>query len=223
VGLSLEPIAGLKSHRVLADIPRTLDPEELYEALTSAPGWDYKDPDTAEVYHSRDLALLALIYIGALRISEALRLRKSQFTYLKKRRAWVIRGVKLSKEKTRRKLKDGRVVDRPRIHSFREEVFLPTVGRRKAFTRLIMDWVDGCDSGLIFGPQQGTHGFATPERALQICQVNLGVWLHYLRAQGERYLYSQWKDLIQTANYLQVDPRTLAKYLGTTPEGLRVV
>ena len=221
--MGLDPITGLKSHRVLADIPRTLDPEELYDALMKADGWDYKDPDTAELYRMRDRALLALLYLGALRISEALRLRRSQFVYLKKKRAWVIRGVKLSKEKTRRKLKDGRVMDRPRVHSFREEVWLPASGRRKAFTRLIMDWVEPCGAGLIFGPQRGTYGFQTPERALQISLVTLGTWLHYLRAQGERYLYSQWKDLIQTANYLQVDPRTLAKYLGTTPEGLRAV
>lgn len=219
----IEPFRG-KSRRVLADIPRTIGPDELYDALVRAPGWDYKDPDTADIYLTRDRALLALLYMGALRISEALRLLRSQFVHDPKRKMWVIRGVKLSKEQTTRHLKDGRVVTRPRLHSYREEVWLPLTGPRKAFTQLVLDWVEPIQEGRIFGKQLGTQGFATNQRATQIMGATLGLWLHYLRAQGERYLYKAWKkDLHATASYLRIDEGTLAKYLGQQVEGVKPV
>jgi hypothetical protein len=47
--------------------------------------------------------------------------------------------------------------------------------------------------------------------------VHLGIPPHWERAYGENYLYDLWdKDILAVASYVQVDPRTLTKYIHGT-------
>lgn len=176
----------------------------------NAEGWPYVY--NRDEYLKRDRALLALLYVGALRISEALRLKRSQFHLEKENRRWVIRGVKLSKER----------LDRPRRNrSPYREVWLPLKGERAPFTNMIMNYAVKLPEGADLFP------FRTQARAFQIVQsltgadwdeqsrcFRGGLWCHYLRAQGERYLYRGWnRNLFKVASYVRVTPKTLIRYL----------
>lgn len=216
----IEPISPKRPgiRRTLMDIPRSVGSEEVFLTVEGSPGWPYSAD--RENMQSRDRAWVYVVYIGALRASEALRIRASQFVYDSKKKAWVIKGVKLSKEQTVRHLKDGTVKVRPRIHTYRESVMLPMKGERAAMTERIIAYVktlEGDAKLFPFGVERGrqivkslTGG--TWNEATK--NFDGGLWSHYFRAQGERYLYRRWKrDLIRTAAYLEVDPRTLLKYL----------
>lgn len=207
---TIEPITPFpgKKRRTLMDIPRTVSPDEIFTAINAFPGWPYSV--NKERMLKRDRAYVLFLYVAAVRASEAGRILKSQFKLDMQRGAWLVRGVKLSKERT----------DRPRVHSFREEIWLPLKGERANMTQAIIDYVKPLpiDSRVFpFGVERGrqivkslTGGVWNFEKR----QFEGGLWNHYFRAQGERYLYRKWKqDLIKTANYLKIDPRTLIKYL----------
>ena len=51
----------------------------------------------------------------------------------------------------------------------------------------------------------------------QMVKRILGIPPHWERAYGENYLYDLWdKDILAVASYVQVDPRTLIKYVHGT-------
>jgi integrase len=206
----IEPITpGLKSdgtphyRRVLADIPRYPTPAQVFEQIEQGEGWPYRTQDAEKLawYRLRDRALVCLLYLAALRISEALRLTKSQFQLNESMNRWEIVGVKLSKVKAKGKA---------RVHTYRQEVWLPLTGDRARFTELFVSYL----SVAYEGKDRGIFYYRTPERALQIVGGLTGMWNHYFRALGEQYLYRQWgNDLLAVADYVKVDPATLGKYI----------
>ena len=191
--------------RVLKDIEYVPTPKELYEKLTEREGWPYKQKK--EFYHNRDRALCALLYLGCLRISEALRIRTSQFetrsTHI------LIKGVELSKTRVRNK---------PRRIGFRE-VRLPLSGDRAPFTQLIMNYVKllGEDARLFPWSLKRNQWdqIIGCTRAWQIVNQLLPEYTeHWLRAFGEDYLYDAWQyDLLAVSDYVKVDYRTLQQYI----------
>lgn len=115
--------------------------------------------------------------------------------------------MKLSKVKKRDPL-TGK--EKARIHTFRQEAWLPLTGERSKFTEIFVQFLQvACeDEG------RGIFYFKTPRRALQIVGALTGMWNHYFRALGEQYLYRQWgNDLLAVADYVKVDPATLGKYI----------
>lgn len=186
-----------KNRRTLQNLEYTLEPQEILESIRTAPGYPYKGEDKVkEQYRKRDLALVSILYMGALRVSEALRLSKKQF---KKKPGYVlVQSVLLSKRKKK---------DKPRKTQYRE-IKLPLKGERAELTQIILDYID------MLGPEEQLFKFK-PSRALQTTKSLLkNCSNHWLRAFGESYLYSAWKcDLLAVADYVGVVPGTLGLYI----------
>jgi integrase len=183
-----------KGRRTLKYIQYYPSPRELYQKIVSAPGWNYKE--NVEFYHARDRALAALTYLLGGRISEILRLKKSQFIVGRDR--VVVRGIQLSK---------SRYKNRPRREQFREEAWLPLHGERSSLTELVLNYLQ------LLGDNDLLFPFCR-QRAWQIINSLLGVPCHWLRAYCENYLYDNWgKDILAVSDYIKVDPRTLQLYI----------
>jgi len=116
------------SRRTLKDISYYPEPTEIIERLETSEGWVYKT--RKEFYKVRDKALIALLYLTGLRISEALRLKKKQFR--KERSHFVISQILLSK---------SRVEGRPRRTRFRE-AFISLKSERKTLGILVKNYLD---------------------------------------------------------------------------------
>jgi integrase len=185
---------GKLKRRTLKFIQYYPPPRELYQKIVSAPGWNYKE--NVEFYHARDRALASLTYLLGGRISEILRLKKSQF--IVERDRVVVRGIQLSK---------SRYKNRPRREQFREEAWLPLRGERSGLTELVLSYLR------LLGDNDLLFPFSR-QRAWQVINSLLGVPCHWLRAYCENYLYDNWgKDILAVSDYIKVDPRTLQLYI----------
>jgi integrase len=176
----------------------------------------------------RDRALVSLLYVACLRVSEALRLTKAQFR-TKDENGKPLGYVKITQIKLSKR-KPGSIKNR--------EARLPLTGNRVCFTKLIMDYLETLEpSERLFPWSLRIRTFVIKKhpyrlrdgqtkdrmsvqmvgtkRAYQIVHVMLPAWTqHWLRAFGESYLYDSWDhDLIAVADQVKVDSRTVEKYL----------
>jgi len=202
----------MSRRRTLKDIDHYPTPAEIYNIIVSSRGWPYKAKGKKrEFYLKRDRALVAIIYLLALRISEALRLRKNQFLFPEETGyddRIVVRGIKLSK---------SRVKGRPRREQYRQENWLPLSGPRARLTRLVIEYLKELEG------DQRLFPFGRV-RAWQIIREMTGATCHWFRAFGEDFLYGQWdKDLLAVSDYIKVDPRTLSQYIRRRYEKYRAV
>ena len=188
-----------KNKRTLKFIKSYPTPKELYEQIVNSEGWDYKR--NREKFLIRDRALVAILYLLALRISEALRLQKEQFIFPEdsgREDAIIVREIKLSKSRWK---------DKPRKEQYRQEAFLPLKGPRAELTKLVLHYL------AVLEPQDKLFKFGT-SRAWQIVIAMLDVPCHWLRAYGENFLYDMWKhDLLAVSDYIKVNVRTLSLYI----------
>lgn len=186
------------SRRTLKDIVYYPTPEEIYAKLKTSPGWTYSHD--VEYYEVRDKALVAVIYLLGLRVSEAVRLEKSQFLIPEKaglNDRIIVRGIILSKSR-----KQGQ----PRKDKSRPEGWLPLTGERVPLTRLVLDY-------LVVSREERLFKFGR-KRAWQIVTALVQDTCHWLRAYCENYLYEKWNfDLLAVADYVKVSPRTLQHYI----------
>jgi integrase len=193
--------------RVLAQIQYYPRPQQIFKMLVDREGWPYKTESKREFYHARDRALCALLYLGCLRISEAIRIRKSQFETRDSH--ILIQAIELSKTKVKGK--------RRRIQ-FRDAK-LPLKGEREPLTRLVMKHVDVLgDKDRLFPwslERNKENQIVGCTRGWQICNHLLPEFTeHWLRAFGEDYLYDAWDhDILAVSDYVKIDPRTLQEYL----------
>lgn len=194
-----------KDRRVLAQIDQYPTPKNLYEKIMEYEG-NYKT--NSDFYVTRDRALASIFYIAQLRKSEAHRLIKSQFL----EDPFRIVAVKLSKSEKRSK-KTGQIITRKQ--AYRKEILIPTTGELGKFGKLIQEYLV-----LLKKPETRLFPFSDKAgRDNQILKEILGCPPHWERAYGENLLYELFDyDLIAVANYVQVDPRTLSKYIHRTPE-----
>jgi len=185
--------------RTLKDIKYRLSPKQVYDLITSKAypyAWD------RAFYQTRDRALLALLYLTGGRISEVLRLRKSQFDFVDPN--FII-------------IKDMIVVKRKKSVVTREgypirEVALPLKGRLAAFTELVVKYLDLLDE------DEKLFKF-TRQRAWQIVYYITGKWNHYFRSQAESYLgrYVFRRDPVGLAEYMGIkNMQTLREYVKTS-------
>ncbi len=182
------------ARRTLSFISEYPTPQKLYNIIVSAKGYDYKNDKV--FFQTRDRALVALTYLIAARISEILRLKKSQFNFTKA--AIIVTAIKLSKS-----TKAGK----PRKHLFRQEAFLPLFNERAPLTQLVTEYLT------LLEPDQQLFPFSR-QRAFQIVTGITGEPIHWLRAYGENYLYDNWEhDLLAVADYLKIDAPTLQEYI----------
>lgn len=186
------------TRRTLNYVPYTPSPDEIINAFITSPGWPYKtrDEDQLNWYRVRDNSLIALVYLGALRISEALRISTDQF--IDRGEYWQIQSVELSKSV---------VEGKPRNDIYRE-VRLPKTGERSTLTDMLLKHVNSLDYG------EQLYKF-TRQRAWQIITAIMPEHTcHWFRAYGEDYLYSMWNnDILAVADYVKVDARTLQQYI----------
>ena len=197
-----------KGRRTLRFIDRYPEPAEILAKVTNpATDWPYKS-EAKDLLRARDKALAAVLYTGALRISEARRLTISQFLPT----PFQIVAVKLSKAE-RHDRKTGQTIIRKAL--FRTSVRLPTKGAKGELSNLIKQYLE-----MLKDQPADTRLFKfCNARANQIIGLKLGVPPHWLRAYAENDLYELWdNDLIAVANYVQVDAGTLAKYIHRVPE-----
>jgi len=187
------------TRRTLKYIDHYPSPIEIYTKIMESKGWPYAQDQI--FYLRRDRALVALLYILALRISEALRLKRSQFLFPEEtgyKDRVVVRSIELSK---------SRFKDKPRKEQYRQEANLPLKGSRAPLTKLVIDYVKELKGDQVlfrFGRK----------RAWQIVGALTGETCHWFRAFGEDFLYEEWDhDILAVADYLKVDPRTLQEYI----------
>lgn len=169
-------------------------PKELYERLVSSSGWAYKT--NMEYYLKRDRALVSVLYLMAVRVSEALRLKRSQLTI--KEQEITVRKIELSKTRWRGK---------PRQSQFRSEAWIPLHGERGMLGQLVLDYVRELDPD--------TRLFSFKEhRAWEIVTALIDDTCHWLRAYGEDFLYEHMNhDILAVADYIKVDAVTLQRYV----------
>jgi integrase len=195
-----------QGRRTLSMIDYYPEPKEiLAKILDPETDWPYRSERRGFLI-ARDRALAAVLYNAELRISEAERLTKGQF----KADPFRIIAVKLSKAEKFSKA-TGKVITRKDL--YRKEIRLASKGTRGKISQLIQEYLDLLDNDedLLFNIKNC--------RVDGIIKGKLGVPPHWLRAFGENELYGLWdNDLIAVANHVQVDPRTLAKYIHRTPE-----
>jgi hypothetical protein len=202
--------------------------------------WPYKS-ENKDFYVARDRALAALLYLIAIRISEAKRLTRQQF----KLNPFKVEGIKLSKaERHCRNIRNsngelvpipttdrryGKIITRKDL--YRKEARIPLHGERGKLGQLVLTYLQMIDLSSVpksyyaEGNDNATTKMnirlfpfsAKSGRIDQIIKHILGIPPHWERAYGENYLYEIWdKDLLAVASYVQVYPRTLTKYIHGT-------
>jgi len=182
------PLEWLKEikRRTLKDKGRRREPEEIYQMITSK-NWPYKTKTKQEFYHTRDRALLALLYLCCGRAGEVINLRKNQFEDTQN--FIIIHNYQVEKTKL-----------------FRETWLIPKKGRLASLTELVTNYLPKVKGDKLFNISR--------QRAHAICKHITGMWPHWFRAQGEAYYMQIIKDPFKFAVALKlVDPQTLMEYI----------
>ena len=200
----------LWSRRTVKAIPDYPDPESLLETLARSGGWPYDEKRAATgqiaLWRARDRALVSLLYVGMLRVSEALRLRRGQFEIGEA--AVRVTNVALSKRQT---------------PEWRKVVNLPTSGERAPFTRFITQYIAMLDAKpssesdyLLFeGSRRDGHPRPlSTRRAWDLTYSLTGAFNHFFRAVGEDYMAHQPGVILPDLGaYLKVNPAIIATYV----------
>lgn len=194
--------------RTLEDIQTYLTPTEVYELIISKE-WQYKGGQFnrkgtqygRDKYHSRDKALLALLYLTSGRINEVLRVKKSQFfemedlPYYKEpdSNILILKDFFVSK---RKKGKKNPILDLP----------LPRLGNLSPFTELVENYL------IYLSRKKKLFKFST-SRAWTITNHITGKWNHYFRAQSLSYQVNLIGSALRVARQRGIaNPTTIAHY-----------
>jgi len=214
----------MKKRLTLEDMPsHNPTPDELYNELMQSEGWYYKTDK--EFYLQRDRALVAVLYLSALRISEAIRITAMQFSEPisdERGKYIMLKDVLLSKRRG----------DKREFNNFE----LPLENERAKFTQLIINYLvtlkpedrlfpwslrkTKTPSGFytnIEGKkvQRWQHHLIGCVRAWQIVKALLpNITEHWLRQYGEDFFYEKvsGKDPFAVSSKFKVDIRTVAKW-----------
>lgn len=160
--------------RTNEDIKERLGVQQIYNMITGRT-WPYRTEQ--DFYHTRDRALMGLLFLTAGRISEVLSLKKEQFDSQADRNFIIIRNMILVK---RLKTRKGKPV-KHKTAPIRDEVPLPLKGPLSKFTRLVQDYLS-----LIEEPKEKLFNFKR-HRAWQVVNYITGQWCHWFRSQSESY------------------------------------
>lgn len=198
-----------KDRRTLKKIDHYPTPTELYQRCITN-HWPYKS-DQALTLQNRDNALVAVLYLAGLRVSEASRLTPEQFIQTKQGHRTKLTIIKMQLSKAERfNQKTGKVIVRKNL--YRTTIPLPSKGPRVGFTGFLTNYLP------LLASETRLFNIST-SRMDQIVKKKMGVPPHWLRAFCENYLYELWdNDLIAVANFMQVDASTLHKYIHRVPQ-----
>lgn len=188
----MEKSSGPQTRRTLRNIRRYLTPEQVHELIVNSKLWLYRT--TPKLFHSRDRALLATLYLTAGRINEVLQINKSQFDFIDDDFI-IIRDFEISKRKAMILQSEGI----PKV-----DIPLPREGTMKPFTLLLMTYY-------AIGPE---HLFNIGRRrAHQLCRHMTGKWCHWFRSQRLSYLMNTIKSETIVARMLGIkNPGTIRHY-----------
>ena len=190
---------GGTGRRTLRHIVRTYTPEEILQLITSR---TYPYKTWAPFYHTRDLALMSLLYLTAGRITEVLSLVLSQFDREADPQFIIIRNMITKKVGP----------TSPNL-PYREEFPLPRTGILRPFTERVVAYLDLMREYHI--QDERLFPFSSVQ-AWKIVSHITGKWPHWFRAQGERFYGKLFKDIFKLRDHANVvNIRTLAKYIKT--------
>jgi len=182
-----------KARRTLEDIEEYYPPETILNLLEEAKAWNYKT-DRGRL-RLRDQALVCVLYLCALRVSEALRLKRSQFRMEGEKQRVRVTGILLSKRKEYSRVKY-------------REAWLPlapgnVVTPRQRMTTIVLEYLGHLEESERLFPFGRS-------RAWQIVHsMSPDFWPHLFRALGENHLYDAWDhDMLAVSDYVKVNPRT---------------
>lgn len=159
--------------RTNEDIKQRLSLKQIYNLIKNR-NWPYKT--NLEFYHTRDRALMALLFLTAGRISEVLSLTRDQFDSDADKNFIIVRNMILVKRLRTRKGKPVKHTTAP----IRDEVPLPLTGPLARFTNLVTEYLDLLDE------KEKLFKFKR-RRAWQIVKFTTGKWCHWFRSQSESY------------------------------------
>ena len=201
----------IKWKRANVNIKRRLNARAIYE-LIALKTLLYKT--TPEKYHSRDRALLSLLYLTAGRISEVLMLKKSQFDFESDQDFIIIRDMQVVKRTKKTIAKYGLPL---------REVPLPLKGQLAPFTKLVVEYLDRIEKdSMLFPSTKKSRPHISRIRAWQIIYGITGKWCHYFRSQAESHYGRVFRDVIALADFVRVvNIQTLSEYVKTNWQDYR--
>ncbi len=188
--------------RTLDDIKEFLRPSQIYRLITTRT-WPYKTQ--WDLYHARDRALMALLYLTCGRVTEVLSLRKSQFVMDEDPDFIIITNMIVVKRKKKQR----------KAPPIRAEVPLPKEGPLARFTELVVEY-------LKMLPEDAELFEFKRRRAWQIVRHVTGKWCHYFRSQGESW-YGKIYDVFGLKEFVKVTSiETLGDYVHARASKLMV-
>jgi hypothetical protein len=146
----------------------------------------------------------------ALRVSEALRLKRSQFRIEEEKKRVRVIGILLSKRKEYSRVKY-------------REAWLPLasgsfLSPRQRMTSIVLDYLH------LLGDDETLFPFCRSRACQIVHSMSPDFWPHLFRALGENFLYDAWDhDMLAVSDYVKVNPRTLEKYIRRSYEKYRPV
>ena len=204
-------LIGVKKRSVEKDYRYYDPPKRVYDKITSTT-WEYKgSTEQQSFYHTRDLALMCILYISTARVSEIVRatvkggnspsITKQQFVTIDENYL-MLRNVPVHKRMNVETLED---------YPKRIEIPFPLKGGLSLFTEHVQEYLQLIDS------EEELFKFGR-ERAWQIINHITGEFPHYLRDMGLKMWLRIFERDIVTLKYFSSHQRldNLAKYLQST-------
>lgn len=180
-----------RGKRGVEDIALYLEPKELVEKVLAAKDLQYKQ--NMEYYRKRDRALLSLLALSGLRISEILSLQTAQFD-LESDSEFVI-------------IQDAAILKR-RKETIKVDIPLPKEGPLEPLTNIIIDYIECARKGPIFKIGRS--------RAWQIITQMTGNWCHYYRSQRISFLVNKLRSTDIVSKIMGIkSPQTISHYYKT--------
>ncbi len=168
------------NRRTVKKIASTMTPEEVYHSIKSEP--------------LESAALVAFITVTAARVSEATRVRRSQFVFD------IEPGFVLIKDFIVSKKRRGKVR--------RDEVAMPLKGSLGNLTNLFISYFQSLAEG-----QEKVFPFSTRTAYRRVNRAT-GLWPHYFRSVAENTWLTLFRgDVMRLAKYLNVDTRSMEDYV----------
>lgn len=176
------------------------EPKELLTTMDGARYQDFRgELDELEATKTRDRAFISLLYVPMLRVLEASRLRREQFTI----------------EESRVKIENIRLAKR-RFVDYRKEAFLPLHGERAPFTESVIAHLSSSSESLLFPGRRKDNGATLPLTTRQgwnIVNRLTGQFNHFFRALGEDYMVHHGTDVNDLGGYIKVNPAIISRYV----------
>ena len=177
--------------RTVRSIDQYLTPEEIYFRFI-----EFDKPESmSDKTYLRYQALIALVYSSGLRISDVIRLKRSQFNFKADREFVIVENVAVNKR---------------RKDPIKIEIPLPRVGVFKPFTDVIIQHYKKRRGKELMFPLTRSGAYKAIRKAT-------GKWCHYFRSQDFSYMVNTVRNVFAVARMKGVkNPQSLEPYYRST-------